>query len=177
MSTYFWADTHFNHENIIRFCERDYRDVGEMNRALRTVWNLTVKSESDEIYLLGDFMFKGSTQQKEDLHILFHQLRGRKHLLIGNHDVRNPEVLRLPWESQNMLLTLKRNSRRLVLCHYPLESWSGSNHGSIMLHGHCHGNLEHILPRRYDVGVDVRPWPVLLEDILAEADKEMETVL
>lgn len=177
MSTYFWADTHFNHANIIKHCNRQYITIEEMNRSLREVWNMTVRNESDTIWMLGDFMFKMPRQAKEDLHILFHQLRGRKRLIIGNHDIRNPEVLRLPWESQDMLLTLKRNHRRIVLCHYPLESWSGSSHGSLMLHGHCHGNLEHILPRRFDVGVDVRPWPVLLEDILAEADKETEVVL
>jgi calcineurin-like phosphoesterase family protein len=175
--TYFWADTHFNHANIIRFCNRQYNDVDEMNRSLIYNWNQAVQNESDTIWLLGDFAFKGAGQKKEDLHILFHKLRGRKHLIIGNHDERNPEVLRLPWERQEMLYKFKQDGRKAILCHYPLESWSGSNYGSLMLHGHCHGNLEHILPRRYDLSVDVRPWPVLWEDLLAEADKEREVVL
>jgi calcineurin-like phosphoesterase family protein len=42
----------------------------------------------------------------------------------------------------------------------------------LMLHGHCHGNLEHILPRRFDLSVDVRPYPVLWEELLAEADAQ-----
>jgi calcineurin-like phosphoesterase family protein len=177
MNTYFWADMHFNHENIIGFCNRPYRNAGEMNRILKYKWNMIVTNESDHIWVLGDFMFKMRGQVKEDMHTLFHQLRGIKHLIIGNHDVKNPEVLRLPWESQDLLLNLKLNGHRFVLCHYPLESWSGSNHGSVMLHGHCHGNMEHILPRRFDVGVDVRPWPVLLEDIISEALKANEVVL
>ncbi len=46
----------------------------------------------------------------------------------------------------------------LNLCHYPLLTWNRKPHGSIMLHGHCHGKLDEynsLSPDlRFDVGID-----------------------
>ena len=47
---------------------------------------------------------------------------------------------------------------QLTLCHYPMVTWNHKPHGSIMLHGHCHGKLdEHNRlsnDLRFDVGID-----------------------
>jgi calcineurin-like phosphoesterase family protein len=168
MSAFFWADTHFFHENIISYCNRSYASVQEMNEALETKWNETV-SDWDEIYLLGDFAFWGGGVDVEGL---FRRLHGRKHLIVGNHDQRNQKTLRLPWESVEDLGWFKWEGERAMLCHYPMESWKNSFHGSLMIHGHCHGLLKRKLPKRFDVGVDVEPVPVAWEDLLARAKKE-----
>ena len=46
----------------------------------------------------------------------------------------------------------------LTLCHYPLVSWNKKPYGSIMLHGHCHGNIDGFNVEseelRFDVGID-----------------------
>jgi calcineurin-like phosphoesterase family protein len=167
--TYFWADTHFNHGNIIEHTARPYKSAEEMNRDLIARWNSRV-SDRDAIWLLGDFMFKASGMAKHVLHEIFYQLQGWKGLIIGNHDERNPEVLKLPWDRQEKLFTFKREGRRAELCHYPMESWKGSHRGTLHLHGHSHGTMAQ-RPRRWDVGCDVEPYPVEWREILARVEE------
>lgn len=69
----------------------------------------------------------------------------------------------------------------IVMSHYPMRIWNTSHHGSIMLHGHCHGTLpeykisnydgEDWITNKYrtmDVGVDTREdfKPYSLEEVL-----------
>lgn len=39
---FFTSDTHFYHGNIIRFCNRPFKDVGMMNETIISNWNNTV---------------------------------------------------------------------------------------------------------------------------------------
>lgn len=52
--TWFTSYTHFNHNNIISYCNRSYRSVSEMNQAIMDKWN-SVVSNHDFVYFLGDF--------------------------------------------------------------------------------------------------------------------------
>ena len=54
MNTFIIADTHFNHKNIIDYCNRPFTDADNMNTALIQNWNSVVKSD-DIVYHLGDF--------------------------------------------------------------------------------------------------------------------------
>lgn len=165
MSVYLVSDTHFNHEGIIRHCSRGFASVEDMNEELIAKWNAAVVRESDTVWHLGDFGFSHS--QRTPLAEVFHRLRGKKHLVVGNHDEKNPQVLKLPWERVERLFTLKQGAIRAELCHYPLETWKGSWRGALMLHGHCHGSLKRKIAKRFDMGVDAlaRNGPVLLEDV------------
>ena len=42
MTTYFTADQHFGHQNIIGYCDRPFHSVGEMNAVLVANWNAVV---------------------------------------------------------------------------------------------------------------------------------------
>ena len=55
------SDTHFNHANIIQYCDRPFADVEQMNKELIKRWNNTV-AKDDIVYQLGDFAF-GSKEQ------------------------------------------------------------------------------------------------------------------
>jgi calcineurin-like phosphoesterase family protein len=142
-TTYFTSDCHWNHARIIQYCNRPFADVDEMNRVLVERWNETV-TETDTVYCLGDFCWTGYEH-------IFHRLNGIKHLIIGNHDSR--EIITLPWASQPvhyLELSLKdgefvktdyRKRPTLVLNHYSMRVWNGSNKGVIMLYGHSHNTL------------------------------------
>jgi calcineurin-like phosphoesterase family protein len=79
---YFTADTHFFHSNIINLCSRPFNNLENMHKKLIQNWNSCVTNR-DEIYILGDFIFKGSGLEANQL---LKKLNGRKYLIKGNHD-------------------------------------------------------------------------------------------
>lgn len=58
---FFTSDTHFYHESIIRFCNRPFETVEEMNETLIQNWNDTVPADGI-VFHLGDFAFGGSKE-------------------------------------------------------------------------------------------------------------------
>ena len=159
---WFSSDLHFQHNNIIKFSKRPYANVDEMNLDLIKKWNQKVKVD-DSIWFLGDFSFKDGDR-------FFHQLNGRKHLIIGNHD--GDKVRDLPWESQEIYSELEvpdktGKKHRLVLFHYPIEEFNGFYKGAIHLHGHVHGKKMLPIKKRVDVAVECHGYaPVSFEKIL-----------
>ena len=168
---FFWSDTHFNHRGILEYCTRPWADVRRMNEGLIDRWN-SVVGQRDIIHLLGDFAFSPRPEGM-NLDALFASLNGQKHLVVGNHDEKNPAVLRLPWRSVEKIKVVKWEGMTAHVCHYPLESWSGARKGRLMLHGHCHGNLRRVVPHRFDVGVEVEPVPVRFETLWETARKQV----
>jgi len=150
MTTWFTSDTHYFHNNIIKYSERPFENVEEMNEALVQNWNNLV-SVKDTVWHLGDVSF-GS---EEDTVNLMRRLNGTKHLLFGNHDDD-----RWNWEkifkSVQHYKEMKLNKHKLIMFHYPILSWNGGHRGSWHLHGHCHSNLDNHNKgnTRLDVGVD-----------------------
>lgn len=53
---WFTSDTHFGHNNIMKFCQRPWKTVEEMDNALIQNWN-SVVGENDIVFHLGDFAF------------------------------------------------------------------------------------------------------------------------
>lgn len=80
---YFIADTHFDDKNILNYENRPFSSVIDMNQKLIENWNKVV-SDSDEIYVVGDF---GNTKYLKDL-------KGIKYLIKGNHDTEDNNYYR-----------------------------------------------------------------------------------
>ena len=78
------SDTHFNHYNIIEYCNRPFSNVDEMNKELIKRWNSVVK-KNDKVWHLGDF-FLG---KKDDAADIISHLNGNIYLIKGNHDIKN----------------------------------------------------------------------------------------
>lgn len=87
MSIFFIADTHFGDENILRYENRTFENVAEMNRVMIENWNNLVK-EDDVVYVLGDFGANG-----QEVSVLS-RLNGVKYLVKGNHDEKPNDYYR-----------------------------------------------------------------------------------
>lgn len=155
--TWFTADFHLGHLNIIRFCKRPFADAGEMNEAIIERSNSCVKPE-DTLYFLGDFCL-GSPQHAEAHR---NRLLCRTiHFVEGNHDkgARQRQPLFSSWSS---LAEIHVRKQAIVLCHYAMRVWPRHAQGAWQLYGHSHGNLpDDPLALSMDVGVDshdFRPW-------------------
>lgn len=81
MKIFVTADTHFGHQNIIKYCNRPFMSTEEMDAALIKNWNETV-SNKDLVIHLGDFAL-GSRDYTASI---IKKLNGKKYLIMGNHD-------------------------------------------------------------------------------------------
>ncbi len=86
MGIFFTADTHFGDSNIIRYENRPFSSIEEMDRILIENWNNTV-SVKDRVFLVGDFSAYGFEKSCE----ICQQLNGDKFLVMGNHDTENEQ--------------------------------------------------------------------------------------
>lgn len=153
---WFTSDLHFNHKNVIRFCNRPFNDVKEMNEYLINKWNETV-GENDIVFILGDFNWFPSSKSNLSL---FKKLNGKEiYIIPGNHDDENEfdttleklprvhlcsDIVHVYFEdSTEGCSMLPRKICEIALCHYPLMTWSHRNNKAINLFGHIHSTPEH----------------------------------
>ena len=80
---WFIADTHFDDERILKYENRPFQDVNEMNQCIIGNWNRLVK-EDDLVYLIGDIGNEAYISS----------LNGKKYLIKGNHDTKSNELYR-----------------------------------------------------------------------------------
>ena len=74
---------HFGHSNMIKYENRPFKDIYEMEEVIIRNWNNKIKKEY-YVYVLGDVSFYPKEKTKE----IINQLNGRKILIMGNHDKR-----------------------------------------------------------------------------------------
>jgi calcineurin-like phosphoesterase family protein len=165
---FFTADNHFGHENIIKFCNRPFKDAAEMDTEMVRRWNETVPVDGI-VYHLGDFTLMDGSRADQWFGALNGEIR-----ILGipwHHDKRwlphqnandpyrswgDIPVMILPPSAVIELTDLKRTSGHnhgIHLSHYPMGDWDRKYHGGWHLHGHSHGNYKadgYLL----DIGVD-----------------------
>lgn len=79
MANFYISDLHIGHENILRFDNRPFADVNEMNNKLIENWNARVHS-NDTVYILGDFIWAKESAWPS----IVGSLAGNKVLIRGN---------------------------------------------------------------------------------------------
>ncbi len=166
---WFTSDHHFGHANIIKYCDRPRPTPAEMDALMIERWQEYVR-ETDDVYVIGDFVWNGSREYVEGI---MEQLPGFKHLIWGNHDARfrKKQWFLDLWQSTSDLKTVKvklpdGTPKQIVLCHYAMRVWDRSFHGSWHLYGHSHGTLEGT-KASMDVGVDAHDYyPVSLDYVI-----------
>ena len=183
--TRFWtSDLHFGHANIIRYCNRPFADVDEMNLGLIARWNAVVEPD-DSVWVLGDV----AMGKIDDSLALISALNGTKTLVAGNHDrCWEPGGPRHGQWTERYLdagfadvlqgtVDVELGGRAAIACHFPYEGDSHDDDrfvpmrprdtGLILLHGHVHERWR-VNGRQINVGVDVWEYtPVTDEQILA----------
>jgi len=171
---FFTADGHLGHKNIIKYCNRPFSSIEEMDEEIISRWNSKVKAD-DIVYYMGDFTLGDITQAKN----YFRQLNGYVNMIapLEHHDKRwlskalldSSSIYTKTYEVTlfEPIITLKFNDIVLALCHFPFAEWDRKHHGSWHLHGHSHNRLERI-PKRVDIGVDGHDfYPWSLDEIVA----------
>ncbi len=169
---YTTSDMHFGHANIIKYCNRPWSTVEEMDFNLIKNWNSVVKPE-DEVYELGDFTFH---REPGVIQSILNRLNGTIYHINGNHDkwlVKNPELgRRFAWVKD--YFELKEAKKHFVMFHFPIAAWHKAHHGAIHIHGHEHGNFDknNVGLRRIDVGTDPQQYfPVTLDAVARKMEK------
>lgn len=184
---WFTSDTHWGHLNIIKFCNRPWKTVEEMDEALIENWNSAV-SKDDIVFHLGDFAFAPNWRWKE----LLSRLNGHIYLILGNHDVSRwpgDSVMTL-FEQVSQQMFLKVDNKQIYLSHCPLLCYDGTYRSSEnviwALSGHTHiqkinnsgkdfERLKYMLPSQYDVGVDFNDYtPISYEKLSEKINFQLE---
>jgi calcineurin-like phosphoesterase family protein len=184
MTNWFTADLHIGHQNIIRYCNRPFTDVTEMDAALVERWNSAV-ADGDTVYVLGDF----ALGNLDDSLAVGAQLRGQKHLVVGNHD-RCFRASPGRWERMAQryvdgagfidihprTIELKIGGTRVLASHFPYQDDGDDRHLSHrpvddgttwLLHGHVHDRWKIRADQRMiNVGVDVWGFAPVAEETL-----------
>lgn len=180
---YFTSDTHFGHQNIIKYCGRPFRDKYEMDRVIVENWNTTVKPD-DTVYHLGDVIFYGS----DKANAFIQGLNGHKIVMRGNHDKGLHRLKGYGFEEayNNLQLTLS-NGLEVNLSHYPykehyvddpyfkpkLLARSLADDGKWLLCGHVHEKWKNV-DKMVNVGVDVWDFKPVSEDELIKYIEELQ---
>ena len=144
---YFTSDQHLSHNNIIKYCNRPFKNVSEMNECIIDNFN-SIVSTKDTTYFLGDFCFSSGNFEK-----YMKMLNGQKHFIIGNHDPKNIKKFTHLFNSISQIKEIKCKGIPIILCHYSMRSWNKKQYGSYHLYGHSHGRLESD-DNSFDIGVD-----------------------
>lgn len=155
---YYISDLHLFHKNVTNegsnFDKRPFDSLKQMHDEIKKHWNERITNQ-DDVYILGDFCWK----ENEEAIQLVSSLKGRKHLIIGNHDkLKDQRYIDLFVE----VTTYKEVSEsidgmqyRFILQHYPIMFWNHQHHlkdgkaVNIHFYGHVHNSVEEDLYQQF----------------------------
>lgn len=143
MNVYFTSDLHFGHKNIIRFDNRPFISVEEMDETLICNWNKKVKND-DLVYILGDISWYNDEKTCE----IFSGLNGRKILIKGNHDRVHGNIKNY-FEEITDYKEINLDGKHITLCHYPIVFFNRHHYGAFMFYGHVHNSHEWQMTENY----------------------------
>ena len=151
---WFISDTHFNHENILKFTYHEsdrkirpgFDNVDHMNEFMIDKWNSVVKPQ-DKVYHLGDVYFGN----QEAAGKIVSRLNGHKRLILGNHDDGKSVVFQKYFDKVQLWRMFKEDG--LLFTHVPVhpstlgedrfDKFTGMGkikQRMVNVHGHIHQN-------------------------------------
>ena len=139
------SDSHFSHNNIIRYEYRPFKDKEEMDEYMINKWNEVV-CDNDLVFHLGDVLISGAKRANEVLK----RLNGRKILILGNHD----HFSKTKWRKLGFEAHERYFFKDYLLTHIPVDETplkiaveEGFLKGNI--HGHTHSQNQHLSRQLY----------------------------
>lgn len=195
---WFTSDLHFGHKNIVKYENRPFNDVDEMNRALVDRWNRTV-GPGDTVWIIGDFAMGKIVDNLP----IAKDLNGEKLLVPGNHDrcwsglydmgtaegqdkwrtwCDRYEEVGLQVQNEHELITAddwpllgNGGTPQFELSHFPHEDHDGrypvtpvTRDDRVLVHGHVH-SLWRMKGTQINVGIDAWGGEIVSEIVLQHA--------
>lgn len=152
---YYIADLHFGHGGLNnRMDNRKFESVEAMDEYMIAQWNSRVR-RNDEVVILGDFAIY---KHGEQVNQLLTRLKGRKTLILGNHDefIDKKDFRSELLEKITPYIELNDNKRKIIISHYPIMCYNGQyrydsegNPKTYMLYGHVHNTFDEVLIQEY----------------------------
>jgi len=166
----FTSDHHFHHANVIKYCNRPFESVEQMDETLIDSWNTNVLP-GDEIYHLGDIVF--ARRNLNTALSILERLNSKIFLIQGNHDrfvIKDEKCRRrFEWIKEIAIIHVKLNGRKkdIILNHYAMRTWDRAHYGAWHLFGHSHGMYDHKdIGLSFDIGVDSHNFrPISLPEV------------
>lgn len=167
-NTFFTSDTHFGHGNIIKYSNRPYKDVAEMDEALIANWNAVVPVDGT-VFHCGDVGLCNPTELAK----ILERLNGKIYLIKGNHE-KSALKCADRFEKISDVFTARIEDQYIFMSHYAHRVWNRSHHGVWHLYGHSHGSLTDLPDSlSFDVGVDCTDYrPLTFAEVKDRMDKK-----
>jgi len=140
---FFTADEHYGHAAAIKYNNRPFASVEEMDAGLIRKFNEVVSAHDTTIHA-GDFCWLNKKKNVYETYVK--KLNGNHLLLVGSHDHWQPDSAKYIWRK-------RIDGILVVVGHYAMRTWECSHYNSWQLFGHSHGRLV-LESKQYDVGVD-----------------------
>lgn len=179
---YVTSDLHFCHNRGFLYTPRGFNSIEEANETIVKNYNSVVNPD-DEIYLLGDLMLNDNEKGME----LLKQLKGKIHIVFGNHDTDTRKNLykTLPNVVEvGDALRFKYCGYHFYCSHYPTLTGNLEKESlkkmEINLFGHTHQKDEFYEDRPYmfHVGLDSNNnYPVNIKTIIEKCENKVKECL
>ena len=160
---WFSSDTHFSHSNILKYCNRPYSNVEEMDDLIFKNFRSCLK-KGDTLFFLGDLTF--DKMKAVEFFDMLESIGVVCTFIFGNHDhKRVRSVVKKRCFNTSNMLDIEVEGIPMTLSHYAMRVWNKSHYGAWNLFGHSHGTLESI-GKQLDVGVDSNGFkPISFEQV------------
>lgn len=179
---YFTSDLHFCHDRGFLYNPRGFNNIDEMNETIVRNWN-DVAEDDDDIYVLGDLMMGGEVLTLKAIEYM-RQLKGKIHIIIGNHD--SDRRLKLYEELPNVVEISYANMIRyqgykFFISHYPCLTYNLEQESLkqcvLNLFGHTHSKQKFYndIPTMYNVSLDAHDNRLVsIDTIIVDMKNKME---
>lgn len=164
--TAFTSDPHYNHKNIIEFCQRPWWSIDMMNEGLIERYNSIIKD--GDVVLWGGDCFFGNIK---DAAAIMKRLNGSKVLVRGNHDRQSRVMAAIGFSLVMDECLIEIAGKPVRIKHYPYvdkrfpDRCPKIRPNEILIHGHTH-STEKVNGNQIHIGVDAWDYrPAMYEEI------------